>query len=803
MGTNRHPVSARTRLVVITSLLVSSTSALAIENYDACLLGNGQIQVIANLGPVSTHSDQPRPQEGRGAGGIQLYLNSPDLLGRKLKGNLLYHHRRGLEPTCIAVGIVNEKNATVLYAANSRQIVESKEEGGLVYRVDFSKAYPQFKAEYQARYKLTRDAVFASAPARVSSDIEVSERMFCPPDRSAVLRVVSVRNTGQVPRTIAVYSFLAPNKQFLMCGQVLAEDGLVVVGNGKSGPTGEYLAISGLETPHVFFLAEFPQAVNLALDNTIGKGKNEIESTEHGVHAAVGYKVVVPACESTEITFSYQFANSTDALVHDLRELRKEGKKRIGERARQEWEKQFNRITTGRTEYDTLYDACKGALRASVSNRTYKGRMNSGFYCYEGEWVRDSVLVSVAAVMSGQFEMARDLLDYVIPHLTQPNGLCLEGFIERDLGPELDMNGQLLYAMWIYWVYSGDATLIEKHWERITRVAEFPLHAPFWSSQANMAHSTRDFWERSDRHAYHVGDAFEMVYQAWISLGLAKASEMALAVGKEKEGARWGEVSKRIWDAVLNHPKYKMIEDGHFIKRKTTAGEVMHRLRNDKSFGNGDLEPDSIELYPILLEMIDPKSDLARKTLDHVERLWNQDGLWSCGGYGRYNYQSEPAYDQPGAWPLVTMFVARAALECEDYERAERALEWIIQEGGPTYTWYEHKRYSAKKKGDVGWHARGIVPWPAFGEVPVFFVHHVLGFRPEKDKLVIRPRLLPNMKTVHAKLRYRSGWVNLKITRQGDGKRMKVNGETRHDAKNGALSFPAFDGDRNIEIVLY
>ena len=148
------------------------------------------------------------------------------------------------------------------------------------------------------------------------------------------------------------------------------------------------------------------------------------------------------------------------------------------------------------------------------------------------------------------------------------------------------------------------------------------------------------------------------------------------------------------------------------------------------------------------------------------------------------------------------MFVARAALECGDYKRAERALAWIIEEGGPTLTWYEHKRYFANKKGDPGWHARGIIPWAAYGEIPVFFVHHMLGFRPEKDKLVIRPRLFPEMQTVEARIRYRGGWVNLKIIRRGQGGRISVKGERRADVKGRVVTFPVFDGNKNIELIL-
>jgi hypothetical protein len=797
----QETIAAIALVAVSAALLLGSAKTVASENYDASLLGNGKIQAIINLGPVSTHSDRPVSADAAG-GGLQLYLNSPDLLHRKLQGNLLHHHQRGLEPTCVAVGLENRQGHRSLYAANSRQLTAIKEDGALTYKLDFSAGYPRFLAEYDARYELSRDAIFAAELARVPPQLRIQEQIFCPPDRAVVLRVFMVRNLSQEANTISIFSFLAPNKEFITRGKIIAQDALIIAGNGKTGPQGEQIGISGMEPPHSIFLAPFPKAVDMALGHTTGMDESAIESGEQGIHAAIGYRFVIPAGASKEVTFSYHFGNSADEIISDVRRLRQEGMAQIAVRAGRDWEANYNRISTGRKMYDRLFDACKGALRAAVSDREQKGRMNSGFYCYEGEWVRDSVLVAVAAVMSGQFEMARDILDYVTLNLTQPNGLCLEGFLRRDLGPELDMNGQLLYALWIYWVYSGDDSLIVKHWQRLQRIAEFPLNEPYWSAQANMAHTTREFWERCDKHDYHVGDAYEMVYQAWISLGLAKASEMATALGKNKKANEWEQYSSKIWDSVSNHPKFKMIEDGHLIKRKTLTGEVMHRLRNEKSYGNGDLEPDSVELYPIILGMIDPKSDLAAGTLEHVERLWNQDGLWNSGGYGRYNYQSEPKYDPPGAWPLVTMLVARAALECGDTKRAERALAWIIEEGGPTLTWYEHKRHFATKKGAPGWHARGIVAWPAYGEIPAFFVHHLLGFRPEADQLVIRPRLLPGMRTVAARLRYRDGWVNLKITRRDSGNRISVNSEGPSEVNEGAVTFPVFSGVRDIVLIL-
>ena len=85
------------------------------------------------------------------------------------------------------------------------------------------------------------------------------------------------------------------------------------------------------------------------------------------------------------------------------------------------------------------------------------------------------------------------------------------------------------------------------------------------------------------------------------------------------------------------------------------------------------LNPDTCVTLPVAFRFIAPDSELARRTLDSVEPLWNQE--WQTGGYGRYHVSSEP--DSPGGWPFASIFVARAAVEAGMPERAWRVLRWL------------------------------------------------------------------------------------------------------------------------------
>ncbi len=169
------------------------------------------------------------------------------------------------------------------------------------------------------------------------------------------------------------------------------------------------------------------------------------------------------------------------------------------------------------------------------------------------------------------------------------------------------------------------------------------------------------------------------------------------------------------------------------------------------------LDPDTSEALPIAFEIIDPHSELAQKTLMHLETLWNQ--RWDFGGYGRYHVTSEP--DSPGPWPFATLFVTRAYHENGNYAKVTRALQWLAQvQGGEAGSWFEF--YGPRPVPPCP--QVGIVPW-TWAEMIIFFIHHLLGVRPEIDRLIIRPRLLPELKSVKSRLRVHAHWIDLEIRR--------------------------------------
>src|SRR5207237_4729623 len=198
----------------------------------------------------------------------------------------------------------------------------------------------------------------------------------------------------------------------------------------------------------------------------------------------------------------------------------------------------------------------------------------------------------------------------------------------------------------------------------------------------------RDIWERSA--AVGILPGYDVAHQTFGILGLRDAAYIAKALGRSDDLKRWQDAAKRMRESFLNHPTHSMIEDGRIIKRRLVDGSVQLGLiaqTNNVDFLKrfvpkgmplaGGAEkiwtPDISQCLPIALGVIDPRSDIAKKTIDTMEVLWSQ--AWKDGGYGRYNIDSEP--DSPGPWPFATAYMAAACLEAGDLPRFQRAFDWL------------------------------------------------------------------------------------------------------------------------------
>jgi len=447
-----------------------------------------------------------------------------------------------------------------------------------------------------------------------------------------------------------------------------------------------------------------------------------------------------------------------------------------------------------------LFMAARRQLPVVVDHR---GRMDGSIWQYNLEWVRDQSHVAQALVRLGDVARARTMLARLLDEMVSPEGDTVDSGRRRPAEEvELDQNGELLAALAAYVDWTGDLDLVEARWERIRAVAAFPLQDRFRHAASGLLHNRREYWERHGAHG--IEDGFELTSQLFVALGLQEAARLADALGHGDDRDRWREASAALRHAMLDDPRWRLVEDGHLIKRRGVDGawqRTVH-MEPDPNLPDGVpllapgehfLDPDTGAVLPIVHGLVAGDSELARSTLAHVEGLWNQ--AWDDGGYGRYHVTGEP--DSPGAWPFASLFVARAYAEVRDDAKVWRILRWLAEtRGGRAGAWFEnHGPRFAPPFPQVG-----IVPW-TWAELASLVVHHLLGVRPDGAGVTLRPWLLAGLTGMDASLRVGEHRLHLTVRRASSpGERgALVGGEVLPWSESG-VRIPRPGSDVRVEI---
>ena len=434
-------------------------------------------------------------------------------------------------------------------------------------------------------------------------------------------------------------------------------------------------------------------------------------------------------------------------------------------------------ISTSDNLIGSLYRNASFALPGMVSPN---GRMDAGVFEYGNQWVRDGSNVAMGLIYSGYFESARGLLNYILSDLVSEEGTtAIAGGFDAPDREQFDQMGVLMNALKLFSDWTGDQSLITTYRKKILALIERPLN-PVFRDSTGMVHNKREFWERT------FSDGYEMVYQVYMIQGLRCASDLAGVLGVPEKGPEWRKESDVFLKAMLHHPTRSLVDQGALIKRRNVNGEIDDLSEGRRNTGKYDapvpteyyhkLNPDATYAIPVLLGVIDPSSDMARRSLDKLEQIWNS--RWSIGGYERYLSSSQQ--DQPGPWTFGTAFIARAQHDAGLTERSRRSMEWLYNiQGGNAGAWFEELPLNRSQVRSCG-----IVPWTS-AEVTSFVVRHWLGVKISGDELIIKPNLYANTQNVSTDLRFRQERLKIQIDRNGKKEVMRLNGKVLLPNKAG------------------
>jgi hypothetical protein len=519
----------------------------------------------------------------------------------------------------------------------------------------------------------------------------------------------------------------------------------------------------------------------------LGAGPVEVAASRGQIE--IGPLALGPKAEvSVETLLATQIpAGDPQALAARVNELLKTKCAREIAASRRQWAAS-SAVQTDDRVIAGIFDKARFGLPGMIADN---GTMDAGIFEYGNQWVRDTSNTALGAIHAGHFEIARAALLRVLTKMVSQEGVTMiAGNFEKPDLEQFDQMGELLHVLKAYRDWTRDDSLVREHRELLLALIERPLR-PQFRDQTGMVHNRREFWERT------FTDAYELAYQTYLILGLRDAADLAAALGAEDRAARWRAEADRTLQAVLSHPTCSLVHDGRLIKRRKVTGEVADYPDGLRAFWSDApmaverhhrLMPDATMALPIALGLVDPRSDLARRTLDDLEGLWNT--RWSDGGYDRYHTSSQP--DQPGPWTFATTFILRAQHDAGLLDRSRRSLEWLdTMAGGRSGAWLEEipaVRSQAK--------ATGILPWTS-AEVALFVVRHYLGVRFDGEQLVLRPALYPGSPAVKADLRFRGSRLQIVIDAAGPIREARVDGERISLTSQGTVRLPqGFQGGR-------
>lgn len=589
--------------------------------------------------------------------------------------------------------------------------------------------------------------------------VAVVEEYTTPAGQPALVRAVRLRNTGPVPVAVSARALLYPN--------------LMLFDEYTVDRVRRELTASGFFTLH------------LASAEATGVGDRHLE---------FDFGPLAPGAERT--------CSVVLSLARRPQDLPRGPITARSPESAAYW-RRVTQLETGDATLTHLFRTAQSGLRAAVAA---SGKMDGGIWQYNLEWVRDQSMVATAAAMAGFVDARADdpaprLLERMLVNCVDAQGGTVDSSRARPPAlMELDQNGALLHALWTHWAWTGDDQIIRRHFAKIQTVGEYLLRPEFADPDSSLLHNSREYWERDTR--FGVRDGFENSYQFWSITGFAALADFTQQIGGDPAAARrWREAARKLREAYLSHPRHALIDQGVLIKRRLPDGAVQRTFEpaNRAALPAGMplatereslCDPDTSCVLPILHGLVDPRGPVARATLAAMETLWDQ--RWSGGGYGRYHVTSEP--DSPGAWPLASLFVARANLEAGEHERVWRVLRWLATcPGGKGGAWWEFLgTRSTPPLPPVG-----LVVW-TWAEIVALFVHHLLGMRPQPRELALAPHLLPGLERLTAVLPLRGAATTLVLQRTTSEPRAIAEGRT-YSAIDGVFRLPHAPHARTIE----
>jgi len=319
-----------------------------------------------------------------------------------------------------------------------------------------------------------------------------------------------------------------------------------------------------------------------------------------------------------------------------------------------------------------------GAVLAAATTSLPEQLGGARNWDYRFVWVRDASYAAEALLLSGDVLAARRLIEFLLSAVQMTGKPFVSPFLrgdgsfrlgERELGwlsghrdsapvrvgnaasaqLQLDIEGDLLWALWRYVEETSDHDLPAAYWWAIERMADWT--AAHWQEE------DASLWEFRDapRHYTHS------LVLCWVAL--TAAVRLAEVTGRDAEVEPWREQARLVRELVLR--------------------DCLAPDRASFAQRGGLAEVDAALLCLPLYGFVEPDDPLWRQTLRRIEQDLVEGGLV-------YRYRRDAMGPARHPFTLGSAWLARAYL-CEGRDaEARAALDQLAAVATPLGLWGEH-----------------------------------------------------------------------------------------------------------------
>ena len=256
-----------------------------------------------------------------------------------------------------------------------------------------------------------------------------------------------------------------------------------------------------------------------------------------GAGAAAEVYVAVPLYEKTP----RPAANLAPAAARALFEARLAA-------VRQQWSERLGRVAiTLPASARRVSETVRSTLAYILINQDGPA-IQPGSRSYERSWIRDGSLTSAALLRLGHEAEVKRFLEWYAP-FQYPNGKvpCCVDRRGADPVPEHDSHGQLIFLAAEYYRQTGDRATLESIWPHVVKAVAYIDSLRQQSMTAEYRTPAKQaYFGMVPASISHEGYSAKAMHSYWDDLfvmrGLKDAVEIAAALGRKAEGARFATI---------------------------------------------------------------------------------------------------------------------------------------------------------------------------------------------------------------------------------------------------------------------